>query len=216
MTAGLSTVRRIVAARDVRAATLVVLIASVLCWRWGDATIVLDFAHPRRGRTVYFAEVFGVVTGATLAALLRPRMIDCERLGGLRTRAVAATFVAFGIVAAVVPVAAAVPSFVEQSPWQYMLPNILTLTALAFLLAALISPAVGSAAALLAFAAMAVLQNIAPAIMRSLPFGQITEPGVWFDAGTWSASIVLCIIAITVHFATHGAAATAQNLTRNN
>lgn len=215
MTARWSTAQRIVAARDTHSAVLVLAIAAALCWRWGDATIVLDFAHPRRGRTVYFAEVFGVVTGATLAVVLRPRMIDCERLGGLRTRVVAAAFAAGGIVAAIVPVAAAVPSFVEQSPWQYMLPNILTLTALAFTLAALVSPVVGSSGALLAFATVAVLQNVAPAITNRLPFGQMVEQGTWFDGMVWSASISVCIISVATHFATYGLTGGARNLARN-
>lgn len=211
----LATLRGVLAARHSSAVLPAVVAVLVLCWLWGDTTIALDFAYGRRGRTVYFAEVFGVVTGAVLVIMLRPRMLYCERLGARRVRAVAALFAVVGLAAAVLPVAAAVPSFVTGSPWQYMLPNILTLTALGFIVSALVSPASGAAVSVGLFCLIAVLQNVAPAVTRPLPVGRMTEEGVWFEAPVWSGSIALCIVAVAVQYATCGGTSASLDRVRN-
>ncbi|WP_418154929.1 hypothetical protein [Actinoalloteichus caeruleus] len=182
------------------------LLGALLFWR--VAVHVEPFgANPRR--TLPYPELAGVVTGAVFAGLLAPGFWEWERLGGARSRAVAGVVAALGCLAPL-------PAFllgVAQVPERYhaltLWSNVLLFTALAFLLAALVGPAVGAAVTVGSFLLVVLLTNAAPAAVGWLPVTAPEDP-----TSHPVAALALLGVAIAAHAATFGSTGFARRLSR--
>lgn len=178
-------------------------------WRF-SVEINVDFVDRDPARQIPAAELVPVVTGCVLAAWMRPPFYEWERLGAARIGwyGTAATLV--GIAAPLLPMAAAVIRLPAEATWQYIPANVLVVTAVAFVLCALLGPITGTVSALALFVAACLAQNLFPEAVGLLPLS--APPS---RQGTWLAALVAVVIAVVIQLRTRGASTWSRQWVRN-
>jgi hypothetical protein len=188
----------------------VITLLSIMTWLTARAGITLDFEFPNKLRQVPFLELVPVLGGCLIAALLRPRFYEWERLGERRSIVASTATVLIGIAVPVIPVLVGVLRLPREATWTYIPANVVLVTAIAFTLSALVGPAIGPPLAALAFVATCLLQNLEPALAGAIPLAKPPE-----SEGPWIAAITATLIALAVHIHTAGASTLARRLNQN-
>lgn len=174
----------------------------------------IDLSQVNPKLKVPYIEIEVLIAAIVAAFLLRPRFWEWQKLGGLRTRLVAAGVAALGMAAAFAPVFVLLPKFPADVSSAWMLSNVITIAATVFALGALISPALAGGTAFVAYFTCAVVVNTVRGAGQFIPLGYFTGMAVRPQAH-WLVTAFVVVTAVVLHFATHGSTAWAQRLSHN-
>lgn len=172
----------------------------------------IEFDYDKTGAARYlpFIELFPVLGACLVAALLRPRFHEWDRLGTWRPRVGVAATVLVGAALPVIPVLLGALRLPPQATWGYAPPNVVIVAAVAFALCALVGPAVGASLTALLFVGVCLLQDAAPAAVAFVPLA--APPAT---QGHWAAAIGATAVAVVVQVTTGGASGLARRSIRN-
>ncbi|PRX50381.1 hypothetical protein B0I33_102502 [Prauserella shujinwangii] len=180
---------------------------------WVPATLVsllfarhaipVDYARFHEARDIPIIEFVPIVTACVVAGLLRPRMAEWERLAVRRVGLLCGMLTVATTAMAVLPVLVAATRLPDHVSWEFVPANVMTVTAVACALAALLGATTGAVLTLLVFLGACLVQNLAPAAAHVLvPLGRIEDPDPhWLAAGT------ACLLSVVITAHTRGAGA---------
>src|SRR5699024_3676852 len=164
--------------------------------------IPVDYAHFNPPRDIPVIEFVPIVTGCLVAGLLRPRMYEWERLAIRPPSVLCGLLTLASIAFATVPVYLAALRLPARVPWQFIPANVAAVTALAFILTALLGAVTGGLSTLVLFLASCLAQNLIPGIAGHIPLGNLTHP-----EPHWLATGLICLASALIIGITRGASA---------
>lgn len=180
------------------------LAAAGVCVLQARRAIPVDYAWPNPARDIPVIEFAPIVTGCMVAGLLRPRMYEWEHLATRRVGALCGALALVSTALATVPVLLGATRLPAGVPWHYIPANVVTTTALAFALTALLGATAGGVVTLLLFLGACLAQNLVPDIAWLIPLGQPESP----EPRWWAAA--MCLATVAVVGRTRGAGAWSQ------
>ena len=192
--------RLFLAARAAFPISTVWIAVSVVSVVFARRAIPVDFARFHAPRDIPIIEFAPIVAGCIVAGLLRPRLYEWERVAirpvgllcGLLTVAMTAL--------STLPVLLGASRLPEQVPWEFVLANVVTVTALAFAMTALLGATTGGILTLSLYIAACIAQNLWPRLAQTFPLGRIEDPDPH-----WTAALVVCLVAAGCTAYTRGA-----------
>lgn len=208
----MSSLGRILRARNALPALVTVVALSVLAWQFGRLAIPIRLAADSLEHRVPLVETISLVSAVLVCYLTRPRLWHWERLGGLRTRLVSATVTGFAIVLPLVPILATAATLPTGTHWEWLAANAVILGGAVALAAALLGPLLGGGVVILVYFADAVIDNVLPELGPYLPltaYSSRVQPTPGMDIpgppAHWILAAALAVLAIAVNATTHGA-----------
>jgi hypothetical protein len=189
---------------------VVIAVMSGLSWLFGLTAINVDLSILDPPTKIPGVELVALVTAMVVAALVRPRFWDWERLGGSRTRLVAGGVAAIGIALPLVPVFVGVIRLPSDAAWAWLVPNALILAGVMFGLSALISPALAGGVVILGYFAITVATAVDRSMTAYSPLVFYPGPG-----GNWPIAAAVVTAAVLGYGYTHGSTSWARRWTRN-
>lgn len=195
-------IRIILASRSAHWALAALLCAAGLSALIGTHVLRIELA-PARPEKLPLAELCAILAATTLAIITRPRLWEWDRVAHThRARAVAAVVAATGIALPAACVLAVVPQLPDGTPWDWVLADILALSATLWLATPFLGPLWSGLTTLLLWLLCGALHNVQPDLTPYLPTSGYTEA-----EAHWPMTIVLIITALAVHVRTLGTVA---------
>jgi hypothetical protein len=202
--------RLLLLSRQVPLVLATVAFLAVLAWVFDTYAVTFEISIINPAHKAPYPELLSLVGSILLAALLRPRFWEWERLGNLRTRISAGLTAVVGILLSLVPVLVGSLRLPQGMPWGWSVANALTLSGAVFSLSTVVGAAIAGGVVLVGYFAYAVMDNVWIGADPYLPL--VAYPG---PHGLWWLAVVLCLVAILMWFRTRGASVWAHRLRRN-
>lgn len=185
--------------------------AILICVLFARRAIPVDYARFNESRDIPVIEFVPIVTACIVAGLLRPRMYEWERLAIRRVGLLCGMLTLATTALAVLPVLVGATRLPDRVPWEFVPANVVTITAVAFALTALLGANTGAVLTLGVFLGACLVQNLAPAAAQVIiPLGRIEAPDPH-----WLAAGAACLLSVVVSAFTRGASAWSRNRIKN-
>lgn len=192
-------IRTILATRSAHWALAALLCAAGLSALIGTHVLRVELA-PARPEKLPLAELCAIMAATMLAIITRPRLWEWDRAANShRARTVAATVAATGIAFPAACVLAVVPELPDGTPWNWVLANVLALSAALWLMAPFLGPLWSGLTTLLLWLLCGVLHNVQPELTPYLPTSSYADA-----EGHWLFVAVLAAAALLVQVRTLG------------